>query len=54
MGKLRHKTQQTALLEHEQVAALRKLSKATEVTVQAYLREGVDLVLKKHARKRRN
>lgn len=50
MGALRHKTQQTALLEHEQVAALKKLSKETSVTVQDYLREGVDLVLKKHTR----
>lgn len=53
MGALRHKTQQTALLEHEQLAELKKLSKETGVPLQAYLREGVDLVLKKHARKRR-
>lgn len=49
MGALRHKTQQTALLEHEQLAALKKLSKQTGVPLQTYLREGVDLVLKKHA-----
>jgi hypothetical protein len=49
MGALRHKTQQTALLEHEQVAALKKLSKDTGVPLQSYLRQGVDLVLKKHA-----
>jgi predicted DNA-binding protein len=52
MGALRHKTQQTALLEHEQVAALKKLSQETGVPLQTYLREGVDLVLAKHAPKR--
>jgi hypothetical protein len=53
MGALRHKTPYTALLEHAQVKALRKLSEQTGVQMQTYLREGVDLVLKKHARKRR-
>jgi hypothetical protein len=54
MGALRHKTQQTALLQHEQVAALKKLSKETRVPLQSYLRQGVDLVLKKHASKTRH
>jgi hypothetical protein len=51
MGALRHKTQQTALLEHEQLAALKKLSKETGVPLQSYLRQGVDLVLGKHGSK---
>ncbi len=53
MGELRHKTQYTALLEHEQVEALRQLSKETRVPMQRYLREAVDLLLKKHGRKHR-
>jgi predicted DNA-binding protein len=53
MGELRHKARYTAHLEHEQLEALKKLSKETRVPMQTYLREGVDLVLKKHARKRR-
>lgn len=51
MGELRHKIQYTALLESEQIVALRQLSKDTRVPVQTYLREAVDLLLKKHRRK---
>jgi predicted DNA-binding protein len=39
-------------VEPEQKAALDKLSKQTRVPTAIYLREGVDLVLKKHARKK--
>lgn len=50
MGRLK-KVQQTALLEPEQHAALKELCAETRVPMQAYLREGVALVLAKHAKK---
>lgn len=53
MGQLRHKVPRTILLSHEQLAALKKLSEETRVSQQEYLREGVDLVLRKYARRRK-
>lgn len=50
MGRLK-KIQQNALLEPEQVDALRALCARTRVPMQTYLREGVDLVIAKHSKK---
>lgn len=43
----------TAALRHEQYERLKKLSDRTRVSQQSLLREAVDDLLKKHARKRR-
>ncbi len=42
----------TIYLEPEQVEALRKLSERTRVPQQAYMREGLDLVLAKYSKRR--
>lgn len=42
----------TIYLEPEQVEALRKLSERTRVPQQAYMREGLDLVLAKYTKRR--
>jgi ribbon-helix-helix protein len=44
------KTQIAAYLEPEQMAALKELTARTRVPMQAYLREGLDYVLKKYSR----
>ena len=51
MGRLK-KVQQNALLEPEQVEALRALCARTRVPMQTYLREGVDLVIAKHGKRK--
>jgi hypothetical protein len=51
MGRLK-KVQQNALLEPEQVEALRALCARTRVPMQTYLREGVDLVLARHSKRK--
>ena len=43
------KVSTSVYLTEEQNAALRKLSNATRVSFAAYVREGVDLILKKYA-----
>lgn len=50
MGKL-IKKQMPLYVEPEQYIALKKLHEKTQVPMQVYLREGVDLVLKKYSRK---
>ncbi len=50
MGQLKKK-QVPLYLEPEQYVQLKKLCEKTRVPMQVYLREGVDMVLKKYARK---
>lgn len=38
----------TAYLKPEQKQALQKLSKTTDIPMQEYIREGVDMALEKH------
>ena len=44
----------TIYLEPEQAEALRKLSERTRVPQQAYMREGVEIVLAKYAKRRQS
>ena len=41
----------TAYLKPEQKDALAKLSKSTDIPMQEYLREGIDMVLKKYSKR---
>lgn len=50
MGRLK-KTQYTVLMEPAQLDALRDISTRTRVPLQVLAREGVDLVIAKHATK---
>ena len=51
MGQLK-KVQVPIYMEPKQYAQLKKLSEKTRVPMQVYLREGVDMILKKYARKK--
>lgn len=48
MGQYVNKKPITAALEFDQYERLKKLSKKTDVPMQVYLREGVEMVLTKH------
>jgi len=50
MGQLKKK-QVPLYLEPEKYAQIKKLSEKTRVPIQVYLREGVDMILKKYGRK---
>lgn len=48
MGQYTKKKPITAALEFDQYERLKKLNQRTRVPMQEYLREGVEMVLKKH------
>ena len=48
MGQYANKKPITAALEFDQYERLKKLNERTRVPMQEYLREGVEMVLKKH------
>ncbi len=48
MGQYANKKPITAALEFDQYKRLKKLNERTRVPMQEYLREGVEMVLKKH------
>ena len=48
VGQYANKKPITAALEFDQYERLKKLSEKTRVPMQEYLREGVEMVLKKH------
>ena len=51
MGQYANKKPITAALEFDQYERLKKLSERTRVPMQAYLREAVEMVLRKHEKR---